>query len=118
MVAILTTPPDGDRRQMERKPLSVRVRLAPAGRPEMEVRSLDVAPQRISLIVEVNLAPGTACNLTFALPLSGGSAHKVQVDASVIHSTYSRKRNGFVIGLQFKGASAELQAALGRYMKG
>lgn len=118
MSAILTSQPDGERRQVERKPLSVRVRLALAGRPEMEVRSTDTGASGMSLIVDVNLAPGTACNLAFTLPLPDGGPHKVQVAATVIHSTYSSKRSGFVIGVQFKGASADLQAALARYMKG
>jgi hypothetical protein len=118
MSAILTSPSDGERRQVERKPLSVRVRLALAGKPEVEVRSVDISHSGMSVVVEVNLSPGTTCNLAFTLPQPDSGQHKAQVAAVIAHCTYSSKRSGFVIGLQFKGVSADLQAALARYVRG
>ena len=119
MSSILTSASSGDeRRQVERKPLRVRVRVALAGKPEMEVRSVDVSTGGMSLVVDVSLAPTTSCNLSFTLLLSDGSMHKVQIAAVVAHCTYSGQRSGFVIGLQFKGASEDLNALLQRYMKG
>jgi hypothetical protein len=119
MSSILTSASSGDeRRLVERKPLRVRVRVTLAGRPEMEVRSVDVSTGGMSLVVDVNLAPATPCNLSFTLLLPDGSMHKVQIAATVAHCTYSGQRSGFVIGLQFKGASEELKGLLQRYMKG
>ena len=109
---------EDERRQVERKPLRVRVRMTLAGKPDMEVRAVDVSTAGMSLVVDVNLPPATSCNLTFLLPLPDGGMHPVQVAAVIAHCTYSGQRMGFVIGLQFKGASEDLKAALLRYMKG
>jgi len=119
MSSMLTpTPLDGERRQVERKPLRVRVRMTLADQPETEVRAVDVSTGGISLVVDLNLAPGTPCKLAFTLQLPDNSLHKVQVGAVIVHSTYSGQRMGFVTGVQFKGASEDLKAALLRYVKG
>jgi len=115
---LASSPPEGERRQVERKPLRVRVRMALAGKPEAEVRAVDVSTGGMSLVVDLNLATGTPCNLAFTLQLPDSSLHKVQVGAVIVHSTYCGLRSGFVIGLQFKGASESLKAALLRYVKG
>jgi hypothetical protein len=119
MSAILTSSSaDGERRQTERKPLSVRVRFTLAGKPEMEVRSVDISPTGMSVVVDLNLVPSTTCNVAFGLPQADGSPHKVALSASVAHCTYSGQRSGFVIGLQFKNVPPDTQAALARYVKG
>jgi c-di-GMP-binding flagellar brake protein YcgR len=119
MSAILTpSSDDGERRQTERKPLSVRVRFTPAGRPEMEVRSVDISTTGMSVVSDLNLAASTACSVAFSLPQADGSSYKVTLTARVAHSTYSGQRMGFLNGLQFKSVPAETQAALARYVKG
>lgn len=119
MSAILTSSSaDGERRQTERKPLSVGVRFTPAGRPEMEVRSVDISTTGMSVVSDLNLAASTACSVAFSLPQADGSSHKVALSASVAHSTYSGQRMGFVNGLQFRSVPSDLQAALMRYVKG
>jgi c-di-GMP-binding flagellar brake protein YcgR len=119
MSAILTaSSDDGERRQTERKPLSVRVRFTPTGCPEMEVRSVDISTTGMSVVSDLNLAASTACNVAFSLPQGDGTQFKVALSARVAHSTYSGQRMGFVNGLQFKNVPAETQAALTRYVKG
>jgi len=119
MSAILTSSSaDGERRQTDRKSLSVRVRFTVTGRPEMEVRSVDISPTGMSVVVDLNLALSTVCSVAFSLPQADGSPHKVALSASVAHSTYSGQRMGFVTGLQFRHVSADTQAALARYLKG
>jgi c-di-GMP-binding flagellar brake protein YcgR len=118
MSSILTsTSSEDERRQVERKSLRVRVRVALAGKPDMEVRAVDVSTGGMSLVVDLNLAPATSCHLSFMLPLPDGGMHQVQIAAVIAHCTYSGQRSGFVIGLQFKGASEDLKAALLRYVK-
>ena len=115
---ILTQQPDGERRQVERKPLSVRVRMALQGKPEMEVRSVDISVGGMSLTLDINLVPGTPCQLSFSMQLPNGDIHKIQAEAAVAHCTYSSKRSGFVTGVQFKRISSDAQALVARYMKG
>ena len=119
MSAILTSSSaDGERRQTERRPLSVRVRFTLAGRPEMEVRSVDISATGMSVVVDLNLALSTACSVAFSLSQADGTQYKVALSASVAHSTYSGQRMGFVTGLQFRNVPSDTQSALARYVKG
>lgn len=109
---------DNERRLAERKLLGIRVLVALPGRPEIEVRSIDIGMGGMGVVSELNLAPGTPCNLAFSLPQPDGSSHKAQVAGTIAYSTYSSKRNGFVKGVRFMGISAALLAALEAYLRG
>lgn len=117
-MAQTVTQTDSERRQAERKLFSTRMRLGLPGRPEIEVRSIDIGTGGMGMVSELNLAPGTPCNLAFSLPQPDGSWHKAQVAGTVAYSTYSSKRNGFVNGVRFMGMSAALLAAVEAYLRG
>ena len=113
-----TSPPaNPERRQADRKPLNTRVKITLPGKPEMEVRSFDIAMAGIGLVSEFNSRSSTPCYLAFSLPLSNRNYHRVQVSGVVAYSTYSSQRKGFATGIQFESVSAELSAALSAYMR-
>ena len=109
--------PSADRRTEARKPLRVRVRLRLAGHAPTELRSVDLSSGGMGLVADVNLPLGLAGDVGFTLRFPNGSSLDVQADATIIHSVFSSSHDGFIIGLQFREPSADLQAALRRYLR-
>jgi hypothetical protein len=107
-----------DRRLKERKPLSVRARLALQGKPPLEIRTFDIDAGGVGIISEINLPIHTLCNVFFKLPQPDGTLFNVAAAGTVTYCTFSRTRMGFTSGLAFKEVPELLLCAINNYMKG
>jgi hypothetical protein len=116
-VSPFPSPSDSDRRRKERKPLSVRARMALQGKPPLEIRTFDINTGGVGVITEVNLPVHTLCNVFFKLPQPDGTFFNVAAAGTVTHCTFSRTRMGFTVGVMFQEVPEMLLYAINTYMK-
>ena len=110
--------PPTERRAELRRPLRVRVRLRLPGQAPVEWRSVDLSAGGIGLVGDLNLPRGLDCSVGFTLRLANGSSHEVDCNATIAHTVFSSAHDGFIIGLQFRDPSPDLQSVLRRYLRG
>ncbi len=87
-----------DNRSILRKILRCHAKVAMAGRPPLNARTVDISPNGMCLLVAEQLPAGLSCNVSFEVPLNG-KMKKVQVIAKAVYSVFGT--DGFRIGMQF-----------------
>lgn len=105
-----------DTRKTPRKILHVPGVVRWPARPALEVRTLDVGMDGLSLASSVAIPANLECTVEFLLPLHGADPAALSVRARVVYSVLSH--DNFKIGLRFLSLSADAQAALSRYQHG
>lgn len=108
--------PSNDRRQNERKPLRTTSYLRLPGARPVAVRSVDIGIGGISVIAAANPPAKTSCVIRVGLPAGALGIKLVEVQASVLHSVFSGREDGFKVGLNFVSLSAEARQAISSYL--
>lgn len=109
-------PVGADRRQAARRPLRVAAWIAFGKNPPAGVRTIDVSETGVGLALPINLPAGTVCTVGFDLPTKGGGKMTVKSEAKVAQSVLGA--DGFKVGLMLVSPSADIVAALQKYVKG
>jgi c-di-GMP-binding flagellar brake protein YcgR len=105
-----------ERRQYERKHLRTSGQLFVAGRPPMEVRTIDLSLGGLALAAPMDVPAKTLCVVRVVLPLKPKGNVLLEARARVVHSVLSSAQAGFSIGLQFTDVSAATAAALNQFL--
>jgi hypothetical protein len=109
---------ESDNREIPRKPLRSRLRIATPDHGTIEGRATDVSTAGIGFIAGANLRPGTVCTLVFALPFKDGTSYQASVSVLVSYCLFSAHADGFRAGGVFQKPSKALQDAVQRYFMG
>jgi len=104
------------RRKTPRKVLNVPAIVRLAGRPPLEVRTLDVGLDGLCVTAPLNVESNLKCSVEFALPLNNRGPVALAMQARVVYSVLSH--DSFKVGLHFMIPTPDALAALGRYLHG
>lgn len=102
---------DNNRRASERKIFYSFGKLIFADQQPVDVRTLDLSTEGISIVCAINAKENTEWWLEIKLPIN----HKFevfQIKGKVTNSIYSGESDGFRVGLVFLNASEKLKTAL------
>ena len=105
-----------EKRSHERRPFGLPVEVLLPGRAALTMRSVDISIGGIGLVAAVNAPFGMELQLRLALPLGAKGTQSFEVRARVQHSVYSRRDDGFRIGMVFLKPSDRLVVAIGDFL--
>lgn len=105
-----------EQRAHERRPMRVNVEVRVGGRPPLALRSTDICVGGIGLVAAVNPPLGLQVDLRIPIPTKGGGVQAFEVRARVIHAVFSRREDGFRVGLAFLQPSDKLIVAVGDFL--
>jgi PilZ domain len=80
--------------------------LVPGAQP-VAVRTTDLSPNGLGIVAPVNPPQGLEILLKVAIPKRPAGHHVIEVRARVMHSVFSRRDDGFRIGLALVAPSLE-----------
>ena len=106
----------GSERRQERKPLRTNAMLRVPGAAPIRVRTLDISVGGMGVVASLNPHPGVACSMAIAPPASASGAPTIAIPATVVHSIFSVREGGFVIGLRYGELSDEAVEAITRFL--
>ena len=92
-----------EQRRIDRKMLRTLAQLRLPNGAQLAVRAYDVGLEGISVVAPVNLRLKSGCEIVFKVPIDGRIGDGIHASASVAHSILSRRQDGFMIGLDFRG---------------
>lgn len=105
-----------DQRRADRKMFRTLAQLTLPNGTQLAVRSYDVGLDGISVVAPVNLKLKSGCEIVFRLPTAGRGSDAIHASASVAHSILSRRQDGFMIGLDFRGIQERDLALIRAYV--
>jgi len=91
----------GDIREKSRKIYSKSALAKFSSSTSAIVRITDISFVDVYVISPVHTKRGASCWLHIPLPLSTEQNQTFKIETQVISSIYSRKKNGFIVGLDF-----------------
>ena len=107
-----------ERRQQQRKPLRANAELLLPGAAPVTVRTLDISIGGIGVVSALNLPSGSQCVIRLASPAQSRGAPTIRIDATITHSIFTIRQDGFMIGLRFGDLSPEAVEAVTKYLNG
>lgn len=105
-----------EQRRADRKLFRTLAQLTLPNGTQLAVRTYDVGLDGISVVAPVNLKLKSGCEIVFRVPLAGRSSDAIHAGASVVHSILSRRQDGFMIGLDFRGIQERELALIRAYV--
>lgn len=105
-----------DPRRADRKMFRTLAQLTLPNGTQLAVRTHDVGLDGISVVAPVNLKLKSGCEIVFRVPIAGRSSDAIHASAGVVHSILSRRQDGFMIGLDFRGIQARELALIRAYV--
>ena len=105
-----------DRRQQQRKFLRANAEVLLPGNAPIAVRTLDISIGGLGVISPYNLPQGAACIIRIAPPAQPRGVPSINVDASIMHSIFTIRESGFMIGLRFGDLTPEAVHAVTHYL--
>ncbi|NML15737.1 PilZ domain-containing protein [Azohydromonas caseinilytica] len=109
---------DSADREVEKRTLRTRAMLVLSNREQLEGRTYFIASSGMGVVAPLNLPQGCKCEVHFRLPLMEHGSVPIRLHARVHHSILSAQQGGFLIGLDFTEAHADVLHAIKRYMTG
>lgn len=105
-----------EQRRAGRKMFRTLAQLTLPNGTQLAVRTYDVGLDGISIVAPVNLKLKSACEIVFRVPIAGRSSDAIHASAGVAHSILSRRQDGFMIGLDFRGIQERELALIRAYV--
>ncbi len=108
-----------ERRQQQRKALRANAELLLQGAPPIPVRTLDISIGGIGVVSGLNLPQSAPCVIRLAAPGQSRGVPTIRIDAIIMHSIFTIRHDGFMIGLRFgDDLSPEAVEAVTKYLSG
>ena len=89
--------------------------LLPGGKP-LQVHMLDISAGGFSVVASVNPRSQETCVALLTIPAMPYDSKTFEVQATIVHSTYSSIDSGFKIGLKFTKISPEAHAVITQFV--
>ena len=105
-----------EQRRADRKMLRTLAQLTLPNGVQLAVRTYDVGLDGICVVAPVNLKLKSGCEVVFRVPIAGRSSDAIHASASVAHTILSRRQDGFMLGLDFRGIQERDLALIRAYV--
>lgn len=106
-----------ERRSHARRNLRTSAVIVLPGGKTVDVRTLDISPGGVGLLIGANPPKGTFFDLQVALPMRSDGHTKLHVKVEVMQSIYDGHDGGFKVGVRFVGLEPDDSATIAAFLR-